>query len=816
MMIDWRITVYSYALIVAAALSVLLFWILWLRRSKPGALPLSLVMLAAAEWSIMVAFEASASTQVEKVFWSQLSYLGIVSVAPLFFLFSYEYTSNGKKTNKLTQVVIWVLPAATFLLAATNQWHYLVWSGFDFHAEENVLIYHHGIVFWIHIIYLYMLLMVSSGSLLWSAIRNRNLYRMHSITLLIAVPIPIIWNVLYLVGGSPLYGLDLTPIAFPLTGLVIGWGVYRIGLFDIVPIERDIVLENLTDGIIILDNRLRIVDFNRTAADLLQRPDMKVIGEELFEVCPTLREKLKSEKSLSNAVTEIEITDIPIQYIEVRFNSVKARDNQSDGYTVLMRDITNEKLSQIALIESEKRYKYLLENAALPVALLSPDHFMVLYANDRINNLVDEPGAAFAGNRIEKYFDRHGELQRILRMVRKNGLVNDIEAPLTTAIGRKIWVLLSANITQFENQEALFISFNDITARKMVEEAERQQRIFSEALRNSVAALNSTLKFDEVLDRILTSLEKVIPHDIANIMLVDEEGFARVVRAHGYEVAGLEKLLAKMNLQVAETPNLLKMAVSGQPLVIQDTHSEPAWVDLEGTEWVRSYIGAPILVKGKVVGYINLDSTRTNMFDRSHADRLQIFADQAALAIENARMFEKVEQMAIVDMLTGLYNRRHFYELAERELERFKRYKSPFSLILLDLDHFKRVNDNFGHPAGDMVLQGLAHIFGESLRKMDVPGRLGGEEFVILLPETAIDQALHVAERLRATIENHDFEVDGQHIRMTATMGVVSVSEQQMQLQQLVSMADKVMYQAKAAGRNRVLAMEDQVMIQPQ
>lgn len=814
-MIDWRTTIYSYALILSAALSVLLFWILWLRRSKPGAKPLAFLMLAAAEWAIMVAFEASASTQVEKIFWSQVSYIGIVSVAPLFFLFSYMYSSNGRKPPLPLLVGIWVIPAITFILAATNQNHYLVWSGFDFRADVNVVIYHHGVVFWVHIIYLYILLSVSSGLLLWSALRNRNLYRMHSITLLIAVPIPIIWNLMYLLGGSPVYGVDLTPIAFPMTGLVLGWGIYRIGLFDIVPIERDTVLENLSDGIIILDTRMRVVDINQSAANLLHRSNIKVIGEEIFEVCPSLREKISPDQSLSNEVTEIEITDIPIQYIEVRFNSVKSKENQADGYTVLLRDITNEKLSQLALIESEKRYKYLLENAALPVALLSPEHFIVLFANDRINNLLDEPNPAFVGNRIEKYFDRHGELQRILRMTRKNGMVNDVEAPLTTAIGRKIWVLLSANITQFEHQEALFISFNDITARKMVEEAERQQRIFSEALRNSVAALNSTLKFDEVLDRILISLEKVIPHDIANIMLVDDEGSARVVRAHGYEVAGLEKLLAKMNLHVVETPSLLKMAVSGQPLVIQDTRTEPGWVGLEGTEWVKSYIGAPIIAKGKVVGYINLDSTHTNMFDKSHADRLQIFADQAALAIENARMFEKVEQMAIVDMLTGLYNRRHFYELAERELERYKRYHSPFSIILLDLDHFKRVNDNYGHPAGDAVLQGLAHIFGESLRKMDVPGRLGGEEFVILLPETGIEQAVHVAERLRLKIEQNIFEVDGNHIRMTASMGVVAASEDLVQLQQLISMADKVMYQAKEAGRNRVMAMDDHTITQP-
>ena len=356
---------------------------------------------------------------------------------------------------------------------------------------------------------------------------------------------------------------------------------------------------------------------------------------------------------------------------------------------------------------------------------------------------------------------------------------------------------------------------NDITARKLVEEAEKQQRILSDALRSSVSALNSTLNFDEVLDRILSSLEKVIPHDIANIMMVDESGYARVVRARGYEASGLEKILTKMNIQVAETPNFLRMAVTGAPLVVEDTRKEPGWVHLEGTEFVRSYIGTPILVKGRVVGYINLDSTKPGAFNSSHADRLQIFADQAAIAIENARMFEKVEQMAIVDTLTGLYNRRHFYDLGEREIERYKRYHSPLSLIMLDLDHFKKVNDQYGHQVGDYVLQELAKIFANSLRKMDIPGRLGGEEFVILLPETNLDQGMLVAERLRQKIETKEFVIEGHKIHITASMGLVSLSDDESSLQMLISGADKVMYQAKAAGRNKVLAADDHLTLNP-
>jgi len=317
--------------------------------------------------------------------------------------------------------------------------------------------------------------------------------------------------------------------------------------------------------------------------------------------------------------------------------------------------------------------------------------------------------------------------------------------------------------------------------------------------------LNSTLKFDEVLDRLLLSLEKVIPHDLANIMLVDESGTARIVRARGYDAAGLEKV-AQLNLQVIEIPTLLKMAISGAPLVIPDTTQGEGWVNLDGMEWIRSYLAAPIQVKGKLVGYINLDSARPNVYDKSHIERLQIFADQAAIAIENAHMFEKVEQMAIADTLTGLYNRRHFYDLGDREIERNKRYHSPLSILLIDLDHFKKINDLYGHDTGDHVLQEVTRSFANALRKMDIPGRLGGEEFVILLPETQVDQAVYVAERLRQVVENTRIKAGSELVSITASIGVATMNPDIPNLQALINSADKAMYLAKDGGRNRVVA----------
>ena len=446
----------------------------------------------------------------------------------------------------------------------------------------------------------------------------------------------------------------------------------------------------------------------------------------------------------------------------------------------------------------------MIEQAALPVIIVDQRSLEILFYNRRASSLLDINNRYNRGLKMEKYFPDKKEIQEIYKHAKQHGLLSDYEAQMTTQVGREIWVVISANLTHYENRQCLFLSFNDITQRKEVEESEKQERIFAEALSGSISALSSTLNFEEVLDRILINLEKVIPNNHANIMLVGEDGAAKIVRARGYEAELLEKLVSQVHLIVSETPTLHRMATTGAPVVVMDTKTDPIWVQRISSSWIRSYLGAPIHIKGKVVGYINLDSDQPNMYTRIHIERLQLFAGQAAIAIENARLFEKVEQMAILDNLTGLFNRHHFFELGEREFERYKRHKNPFSLIFLDLDHFKEVNDHYGHATGDRVLQNVASVLSSSLRKMDISGRIGGEEFILLLPETDMQRALLVAERIRRNIAETRTHVQDMDISITASLGVITMSDQYPSLQALISAADQSMYQAKVDGRNRV------------
>lgn len=166
---------------------------------------------------------------------------------------------------------------------------------------------------------------------------------------------------------------------------------------------------------------------------------------------------------------------------------------------------------------------------------------------------------------------------------------------------------------------------------------------------------------------------------------------------------------------------------------------------------------------------------------------------------------EELKQALRTDMLTGLYNYRHLLDALESEMERTRRNRTPTSLIMLDLDHFKQVNDTWGHEVGNMALVQTADVIRNTLRKIDIPCRFGGEEFTIILPATPLPQAIQVAERLRHNIEESPLEVEGKTIPISASLGVEYYrAGMELSADELIHLTDGYLYQAKQNGRNRV------------
>lgn len=187
---------------------------------------------------------------------------------------------------------------------------------------------------------------------------------------------------------------------------------------------------------------------------------------------------------------------------------------------------------------------------------------------------------------------------------------------------------------------------------------------------------------------------------------------------------------------------------------------------------------------------------------------LTLFVQQAAIAVENAHLYTEAQRLAITDGLTGIYNHRHFFHLAHREVDRSMRYGRPLAIIMLDIDRFKMINDTHGHLVGNQVLREVAHLCAQQLRDVDIIARYGGEEFAVLLPNTTAAGARLVAGRLHESVENLRVLADDVIVQMTISLGVVQIGPDCGTLDNLLRCADQALYQAKVAGRNQVFMLD--------
>jgi len=850
-MAEQRLLIF-FAFTVAGGVSLMLAGLARLRSRLPGAPDFSRLCLASAVWCLANAASNLAIVQTRPVWIVSIQYLCSVLLPALWLSFTLAAARLKAGPHRFWSVVLWLVPGISLLLALSNDWHGWVWSAVTYApgGDPQPL---PAPWFWFTTLYGYLLALGGMFVLIWTSLQYVHNYRRRPGLLLAGLLLPWLANAIHLANTAGRPAIDLTPLVFVLNGVLFAWSILRQPL-DLTPSIYQTLLDNLEEGVLVLDDQDNILEINPAAQQILnvnEQPMFRLLLSDVFPIWPEIC-------------------------------------------------------------------------AQLPAA-----HLFQWQA----------PGQAQRSLHIQSF-------------------------PLRSGAGAQGRLLV----------------LRDVTATHQLERSEDEQRMLANALGDSALALNSALTFDQILDLIFQYARQVIPHDAANIALIDEENVAHFTRAHGYQTRGLQGPALDLRLTMANAPNWRKMSATAQAVVTPDTHSEADWSSLPETTWIRSYLGAPILLNGKVCGFINMDSAIPGFYTQEHARRLQIFAQFAALAIEqsqlaartqqyatslavlrqlgvelsdprgdeqlmhrlrlacmqvatvdsfyvalwdettqmiqfplfydsdgptlnqrpaardrntlsgyildqgqtvyipdtldaahpppaplfrtggkttrsylgvplwasgktigvvsiqayqpeayrpdqiefletlaglaslairNTRLTTQREQLATTDELTGLYNRQQFLVLASNELEQAWRQHRDLSVILMDIDLFKQVNEAHGHHAGDQVLITLAGLCRQMLRENSLIGRYGGEEFAILLTDTGLSRAQAIAERLRLLVAAQEIATSHGSIKVTASFGLAAPTDRLLALPALLDHADQALQQAKQAGRNRIMIYQE-------
>lgn len=509
---DFRITIPTLLLASAAVIVAAVSGVAWKRRRSPASKALFWMLAAIAGWALAAGVETFVVDLNDKILWSKIEYLSGSVAIPLLLIFSTLYTNRQEWLSKKVLFLISAIPATTVVLAFTNEYHHLIWTGYTpIPGPHNLYEYYHGPIFWVDIAYVYLSLLVVLGIFIRDYTQAHNLYRRQFGYLILALLFPFVAGILYLLDLNPIPGLDMAPLSFALTAVILGQGFLKDKFSGLIPVARTTLLETLNDGILVLDLQDRLLDSNPAASRLFGWKEFPA-GQNIAALLDPWPDLAHWIHQPTDGAFEIALSEKPPLFVDVR------------------------------------------------------------------------------------------------------------QSPITNRRGR----LLGRVVT-----------VHDITQRKLIE--------------------------------------------------------------------------------------------------------------------------ADLLEKSS-----------------------------------------EMERLSITDELTGLYNRRYAQQTMEKEINACFHHEDPLTVAMFDLDNFKSINDNFGHHQGDLTLQKVGGLLFENLRESDTAARMGGDEFIIILPHTNIEQAHYIMERLsRKLMEVHPTPI---HI----SVGITSYTADE-PVENMLKRADNSLYKAKELGKNRIV-----------
>ena len=611
-------------------------------------------------------------------------------------------------------------------------------------------------------------------------------------------------------------------------------------LAAIIESSDDAIFSKTLDGI--------VLSWNTGAERLYGYSALEMIGQSIHTLVPPERrpewdaimQRLAEGQRIEHFETVRSRKDGGRIEVSITVSPVRDASGKLIGASTIARDITERKQMQEQLRASEKRFRALIEKSSDSFVLIDTKG-MLLYVSPSTTGLLGYTYNELVGHSAFERIhpdDVETTVQVLAAIVQEPGKSLKAEFRARHQNGSWRWIEgIGTNLLADPAVGAIVGNYRDITKRILAEE---RQRLLNEASNVLVSSLDHQITLQEIAQLLVPALA-----DYCRIALVDEQQQIKEITVNHIDpekIALVRKLYELYKDKAHATYGVQRLLQTGKPEVIstisddlpESVQQSPELLQIIRALGLESYMGVPLLAHGKTIGAITFSSVQAHRYytpdDVSFAQEL---ARRIALVLENARLHreaqaeiaerkqaeerqrvlqERILALATTDPVTALPNHRALLAQLDQELERAQRYERACSLLFLDLDHFKALNDGYGHTAGDAVLCEFASLIQTQLRRIDTVGRWGGEEFVAILPEMQADEALALAEEVRAAVAAHTFRVGG-GLYLTCSVGMASCPVHAQEREGLLSAADHAMYGAKRFGRNQVRAANDPAVL---
>ncbi|MGB8648660.1 MAG: diguanylate cyclase [Anaerolineae bacterium] len=882
-------SLFATLLALSALTAAVIAYVAWRRRIAPGAMPLVSLMLAVVIWSAGYALYWAQYGQPISNFGLVCTYVGVVTAPTALLLFAVEFTERGRWLTR-HRFLLAIEPLLTLAILTADSLQSLFSGGASSAALHSPLS-NSGPWFWVNIVYSYTLVLVSILLLVLAWRRAASPYRDQLQIVLLGTLFPVLGNLGVFFFPVLFADIDPTPFAFTMTGLILAYGLFRYGIFDLAPVARGALVDNLSDSVLVVDAQDRIVDLNPLARKLLHLPAAGIIGQPVSRALAYYPE-LIAPLTLKTS-REILLHGEELRYLDCRLTPLFDRWQRARGYLVVLHDITERKQMEGLLREQRSIAEALRDTASALNSTLDLDRILEriltnvgrVVAHDAANiALIQEEGIARCV-RATGYAERgQAQVPEAIPISEMLGFRQMLETgepiivsdtwldPGWAPAAHAGWVRsyagmpirLRGQVIGFINLDSAIPCFfrmgHTEPLRAFADQvaiAIENARLYQEAHRRADAlsllldiglTISADLNIEQILRRLLDECLRILPIDSFYVAIYDDR---TDIISHSlfYDQGEYRSLTPR---QVHPTQSVSGEVIDGRvTLYIRDAldpeQARPHHIVHVGGQPARSYVGIPLIARGHVVGVISMQNYAPNAYSEDQIHLLETIATQAAVTVENARLYTEVQNelgertsevlareqaeaalraanellkmqlarvqalenelrsQAIHDPLTGLYNRRFLHEALERELARALREGKVMSAVMLDIDHFKRINDTYFHEGGDQMLIALADLLKNGTRREDIPCRYGGEEFLIVLPSASTEVAYRRAEQWRLSFQELAIHYQGYTLRATISLGVATFPFHADAAQSLVRAADAALYGAKRAGRNRTV-----------